>query len=91
MYINEFTIKTKVFSLFKYADDMALVGLLQAGEIDRTFTYQEHIKAHFEWCQLSALVINVDKTKELVITGDEQNTLELEPVILCGNSIEFVI
>lgn len=88
--INEFKIKNKVLSLFKFADDMALMGLLRAGDIGRTSTYYEHIKTLFEWCQLSALVINTDKTMELVITGDKWNTLELEPIVLDGNPIEFV-
>lgn len=35
-------------------------------------------------------MINVDKTKELVIAIDKWNNLELEPVILGGNPIEFV-
>ncbi len=43
MYINEMQICESNFSLFKYADDMAMVGLMvrARGELERA--YFEHI------------------------------------------------
>jgi len=41
-----------MFSLFKYAYDMALIVLLQAGEMDSTRISRGH-KTLFELCHLS--------------------------------------
>lgn len=42
VYTNEFNIDHAYFSLFKYADDMALVALLQEGDTERENLYFNH-------------------------------------------------
>lgn len=49
LYINENKIKNEGFSLLKYADDMALVGLMKVGDVGSASVYYEHAEALFEW------------------------------------------
>ena len=62
IYMN---LQTAVTCLFKFADDMALVGLLL--NEDSLATYFSHVSFLNEWCEESFLEINVGKTKELVL------------------------
>ncbi len=64
------------FNVFTYADDMAFVGLLsKAGtEVDTWYYSYIHLLQH--WCKLSALEINVNKTKELVISRNKSDFIE---------------
>jgi len=67
LYINDFKIHNSYFSLLKYADDLALVGLLYKGGTEREKLYHNYINSIQKWCKLSALEINLHKTKELVM------------------------
>lgn len=53
LFTNEFTIKEEHFRLFKYADDMALVGLLDKTNSLHDVAYLAHIKLFENWCHLS--------------------------------------
>ena len=57
-------LQTAVTCLFKFADDMALVGLLL--NEDSLAIYFSHVSLLNEWCKESFLEINVGKTKQLV-------------------------
>jgi len=65
IYTNHVNLQTAVTCLFKFADDMALVGLLL--NEDSLATYFSHVSFLNEWCEESFLEINVGKTKELVL------------------------
>lgn len=43
-------IHTYNFNLFKYADDMALVGLLQKDNINDLVEYRRYAEEHLGWC-----------------------------------------
>ena len=58
-------LQTAVTCLFKFADDMAHVGLLL--NEDSLATYFSHVSLLNECCEESFLEINVGKTKELVL------------------------
>lgn len=60
-------IKEKHFSLFKYADDMAIVSLLQKTDPLGEATSLAHTEALQTCCCISQLEINMAKTKELII------------------------
>ncbi len=62
---NRMNLQTAVTCLFKFADDMALVGLLL--NEDSLAAYFSHVSLLNEWCEESFLEINVGKTKELVL------------------------
>ncbi len=67
IFTNEFTINEENFRLFKYADDMALVGLLNKTNQTYDLAYLTHIKALETWCCSSQLEINVAKTKKIIV------------------------
>ena len=66
-------LQTAVTCLFKFADDMALVGLLL--NEDSLATYFSHISLLNEWCEESFLVINAGRTKELVLDARRKRSI----------------
>ena len=64
-------LQTAVTCLFKFADDMALVGLL----LNEDFLATYFFTLLNEWCEESFLEINVGKTKELVLDARETKKL----------------
>ncbi len=64
IFTKEFKINEENFRLFKYADDMALVGLLDKTNQTYDLAYLTHtLEALETWCCSSQLEINVAKTK----------------------------
>ena len=61
IYTNHMKLQTAITCLFKFVDDMTLVGL-QLNE-DSLATYFSHVSLFNEWCEESFLEINVGKTK----------------------------
>ncbi len=49
-----------------YADDMALVDLLQKDYINASAEYMKHVEELLCWCKNSTLILNRIKTKALV-------------------------
>ncbi len=66
---------------------MALVALLQEGDIERENLYFNHVLSFQNWCSTSSLEINVLKTKELVL---QNNKNIMKPVIVHGQTVEMV-
>ena len=75
IYTNPMNLQTAVTCLFKFADDMALVGLLL--NEDSLATYFSHVSLLNEWCEETFLEINVGKTKELVLDARKKKYLFL--------------
>ena len=90
LYTNEMQIMNPTCHLYKYADDMALVGLMQAGNnaVNQSIYFQ-CIEKLTKWCQDSNLSINETKTKELVMTMSN-NTFQDSPVIINAQPVEKV-
>ena len=80
-------LQTAVTCLFKFADDMALVGLLL--NEDSLATYFSHVSLLNEWCEESFLEINVGKTKELVL-GARKTKNVFVPVKVNNEPVEVV-
>ena len=89
LFTNEFMINEEHFRLFKYADDMALVGLLQETGPLGEAAYLAHATALQTWCHTSQLEINVAETKELIMCCTKQHLIT-EPVSLDGQHVETV-
>jgi hypothetical protein len=70
----------------KYADDMALVGKI---EHDIDSHYRQEVQNILEWCQKQNLLLNVSKTKELIIDPQKRPTCPL-PVFINGNVVDIV-
>lgn len=63
IYTNEFKIVYDHFRLFKYADNMALVALLQKEDGEKEQAYFNHVSVLQDWCLTSYLEIIVSMTK----------------------------
>lgn len=55
LFTNDFKVNDTQFKLFKYADDMALVCLLQQTSSVAEAVYVDHTKALQSWCNISQL------------------------------------
>jgi len=83
-------IQNAVVSLYKFADDMALVGLLDREQAVLEQMYFDHIIELQEWCLSSSLQLNVGKTKELVVDMIKKPVNVLPSVIVNGEPVEIV-
>ncbi len=88
IFTNEFTINEENFRLFKYADDMALVGLLDKTNQTYDLAYLTHTKALETWCCSSQLEINVAKTKSLIMCT--KRDVICKPISLESQQVEIV-
>lgn len=88
LFTNDFNINNSTFKLIKYADDMALVGLLQKTNPLDEASYLTQVKALEAWCKDSELEINVAKTNELLFC--KKQDIITEPVLLNGQVAETV-
>ena len=86
LYTNEIQMNSEIIKLFKFADDMALVGLL-VNETSLS-SYYCSVDRLSEWCKTSFLELNVKKTKELLF--ENNCDINFEPVIIGGESVETV-
>ena len=67
LYTNELTCNGPILSLIKFADDMALVARLKdEHSLSQYIQYTQILQG---WFESSFLYLNVDKTKELCLTG----------------------
>lgn len=81
-YTNEMTVHNINVHLFKYADDMALVGLLLKDNVVHEEDYFSQVTVLQNWCQASNLESNVTKTKELIIQTKPSRASNICCVIL---------
>lgn len=65
VFTNDIKIHSSNLNLFKYADDMALVGLIHHNVYDSD--YAGHVAKWEQWCSTSSLVINDGQTKEFIL------------------------
>ena len=62
----------------KFSDDTVLVGLISKGD-DRA--YKSNIESFSRWCDVNFLLLNADKTKEVVINFSRKKD-SISPVII---------
>ena len=87
LYTNEMQMNDIYTKLFKFADDMALVGLLSDQALTLSNYYQK-VENLSDWCKESFLELNVKKTKELVF--ENNCDVEIEPLKIGGEHVERV-
>ncbi len=63
LYVNDFMIHNDNFKLFMYADNMALLVLLQQDDINASSEYMKHVEELLCWCKNSALILNLNKPR----------------------------
>ncbi len=68
---------------------MALVGLLQKDDINELFEFMKYVEEFLGWCNNSAQILNINKTKELVISRSKQD-VAVVPVLIESRPVEIV-
>ena len=84
LYTNDCQLSNDVFTV-KFADDAAVTGLISNSE----FSYRQGIDRFLSWCKDNFLVLNVKKTKEMIIDF-RRNKNTLQPLTLENEEIERV-
>ena len=71
----------------KFADDTSLIGLIQN---DDESAYRTQITSVVKWCEENNLILNVDKTKELIVDFQRKHKNIKEPFYIHDNVVEQV-
>ncbi|KAK3545487.1 hypothetical protein QTP70_007737 [Hemibagrus guttatus] len=74
-------------NMIKFADDTAVVSLISN---NGKMTYLEEIKNLETWCQGSNLLLNVSRTKELIVDFSTEQKRNYQPLIINGTPVERV-
>jgi hypothetical protein len=86
LYTNDFNASSDNNKLVKFADDSALLGLVQN---DDDSEYKKDVAHIVEWCEENSLDLNVDKTKEM-LCDFRKNKVSPEPVVINEKQVERV-
>ncbi|KAK1794693.1 hypothetical protein P4O66_001266 [Electrophorus voltai] len=73
--------------IVKFADDTVVMGLISDND-ERA--YLEEIKHLENWCQENNLLLNVSKTKELIVDCNKKQEWHYQPVRISGTTVERV-
>lgn len=82
LHTNEMQIMNSPCQLYKCADDMVLVGLMQTGDTVNQSTHLHHVGELTKRCEDCALFINESKTKELVTVSHRKACHYLPPALI---------
>lgn len=73
---------------YKYVDDTTTMEVVPSSTPQKS-KMQENIKTISDWCKENEMVINTDKTKEMIISS-ARNTIDVQPLTLNDNQVERV-
>ncbi|KAK1796070.1 hypothetical protein P4O66_008861, partial [Electrophorus voltai] len=73
--------------IVKFADDTVIMGLISD---NNERAYLEEIKHLENWCQENNLLLNVSKTKELIVDCSKKQERHYQPVRISGTTVERV-
>ncbi|KAK1794815.1 hypothetical protein P4O66_010027, partial [Electrophorus voltai] len=73
--------------IVKFADDTVVMGLISDND-ERA--YLKEIKHLENWCQENNLLLNVSKTKELIVDCSKKQEQHYQPVRISGTMVERV-
>ena len=85
MYTNDFVVSNVDTKMLKFADDTAIQGLMSTSD-DSYFT---EIDNFVKWCKSNFLILNVLKTKEIIIDFRIMKDI-LPPVLINDQIVEIV-
>ena len=85
LYTNDCVSNSENTLTVKFADDAALVGLI----LDDEISYRNNVSHFVSWCEKNFLLLNVKKTKELIINFRNCQT-NVSPLRINGDSIEII-
>ena len=87
IYTNDCTTIFENIPILKYADDTSIQALV-SNDVDLVNYYSE-VERFVQWCDSNYLLLNVKKTKELVIDFRKAGK-EHDPIIIKGEEVERV-
>ncbi|KAK1800324.1 hypothetical protein P4O66_005468 [Electrophorus voltai] len=87
LYTYDCTATSSSNIIVKFADDTVVVGLISDND-ERA--YLEEIKHLENWCQENNLLLNVSKTKELIVDCSKKQERHYQPVRISGTTVERV-
>ena len=70
----------------KFADDTTVVGLIQG---DNELAYREEVKHLVDWCKVNNLILNVGKTKEMIVDFRKAQPSHT-PLLINDTAVEVV-
>ncbi|KAK1806271.1 hypothetical protein P4O66_000154 [Electrophorus voltai] len=87
LYTYDCTATSSSNIIVKFADDTVVVGLISDND-ERG--YLEEIKHLENWCQENNLLLNISKTKELIVDCSKKQERHYQPVRISGTTVERV-
>uniref|UniRef100_A0A3Q2ZZP0 Reverse transcriptase domain-containing protein n=1 Tax=Kryptolebias marmoratus TaxID=37003 RepID=A0A3Q2ZZP0_KRYMA len=72
--------------IVKFADDTMVVGLITD---DNDLDYREEVEQLVVWCRENSLILNVDKTKEMIVDF-RKNRPSHAPLLINSSAVEVV-
>ncbi|KAK1786692.1 hypothetical protein P4O66_017091 [Electrophorus voltai] len=87
LYTYDCTATSSSTIIVKFADDTVVMCLISAND-ERA--YLEEIKHLENWCQENNLLLNVSKTKELIVDCSKKQEQHYQPVRISGTTVERV-
>ncbi|KAK1784000.1 hypothetical protein P4O66_004501, partial [Electrophorus voltai] len=87
LYTYDCTATSSFTIIVKFADDTVVMGLISDND-ERA--YLEEIKHLENWCQENNLLLNVCKTKELIVDCSKKQERNYQPVRISGTTVERV-
>ncbi|KAK1803589.1 hypothetical protein P4O66_021005 [Electrophorus voltai] len=87
LYTHDCTATSSSTIIVKFADDTVVMGLISDND-ERA--YLEEIKHLENWCQENNLLLNVSKTKELIVDCSKKQERHYQPVRISGTTVERV-
>ena len=87
MYTNDCQINSDILKLLKFADDSSIIALLRSPEDETVYT--NYIHDFTKWCVDHNLLLNVSKTKELVIDF-RKNKEPINPIKISDQNVTQV-
>ncbi|KAI5085675.1 gastrula zinc finger protein XlCGF28.1-like, partial [Silurus meridionalis] len=74
-------------TIIKFADDTVVVGLINNNDEP---AYLQEVKNLERWCQENNLLLNVSKTKELIVDLSTKRERSYQPINISGTPVERV-
>ncbi|KAI5107608.1 gastrula zinc finger protein XlCGF28.1-like, partial [Silurus meridionalis] len=92
LYTNNCTSKYPSVNFLKFADDTSVISLIQDGDDGLLYetAYLQEVKNLEGWCQENNLLLNVSKTKELIVDFSTKQERSYQPLNICGTPVERV-
>ncbi len=88
LYTHDCVSSHRSTSIFKFADDTVVLGLISNN--DET-AYLDEVERLTSWCQDNGLSLNVSKTKELIVDFRKRHLLPYTPLMISGTPVESYV